>query len=443
MPRLPLYTRLGVRRVAPLLLAALVLPGCSTRPLQLNVTPESAQIYSFSARGDSTLLGTGSVPVVIDKRNGTRVLVTADGYRPLSRMVTATDAAAPALQLDLATWRFPVSVDPFDAEVRVDGIVQPRSGLVLEVDRGKSRTLEVAKPGYKKLSRRYENVEGAQPPASEKIVLSERAVFLTTSPLGTAIEVDGKPLAENAAEVVVPPSQCVSVRIARDGFVPVARRYCDNPASPELPVTDYVELSDRVVGVFTEPSTAEIFVAGRKVAVGQFGVVVRSGSCTQVRVQLAAYAGQAREYCNEDNAQPLPFEDRLRLEADDSYAFSLESDQANVNFTIEVNPQRNLDAAWKLISQIITNSFDVIEVTDKETGYMRTGWNIRRFNTRTVRTRVIVKLADSEPLKYTIKLSSETARAGANVKDDELFSEWSRLLLQYKDLINEAQSRLR
>lgn len=29
------------------------------------------------------------------------------------------------------------------------------------------------------------------------------------------------------------------------------------------------------------------------------------------------------------------------------------------------------------------------------------------------------------------------------MKDDELFREWDRILLQYKDLINEAQARLR
>jgi hypothetical protein len=29
------------------------------------------------------------------------------------------------------------------------------------------------------------------------------------------------------------------------------------------------------------------------------------------------------------------------------------------------------------------------------------------------------------------------------VKDDELFREWDRILLQYKDLINETQARLR
>jgi hypothetical protein len=429
--------------VASLGSSIFVLTSCSSAPLQLTATPETTQIYAVSLRGDSALVGTGSAAVVVDKNRGTRISLAADGYRPVSRVLTKTDASAGPLQLELTAWRFPVSIDPFDAEVRVDGTVQPRRGLMLEVERGQSRTLEVTKSGYRKLTRRYENIDGARPPVSEKITLTERAVFVTVAPAGTMIEVDGKPLAENAAEVVVPANQCANVRIVRAGFMPVERRYCDGPTLPDLPVSEQLDLRDRVVGVFTEPTTADIYVAGRKVAVGQFGVVVRSGACAEVRVEAPAFATQTREYCNEDNAQPLPFDERVRLEADDSYAFSLESDQANVNFTIEVNTRRDVDTAWKLISQIVTNSFDVVEVTDKETGYLRTGWNIRRFNTRTVRTRVIVKLADFAPLKYTIKLSSETARAGANVKDDELFSEWSRVLLQYKDLVNEVQTRLR
>jgi hypothetical protein len=134
----------------------------------------------------------------------------------------------------------------------------------------------------------------------------------------------------------------------------------------------------------------------------------------------------------------------VKLERDEAWDLSLASDQANVNFTVEVAGKRTPDEAWKTISQIITNSFDVLEVTDKETGYLRTGWNVRRFSDKVIRTRVIVKLADSNPLKYTIKLASEKADDGrATVKDDELFREWDRILLQYKDLINETQARLR
>ncbi len=61
-----------------------------------------------------------------------------------------------------------------------------------------------------------------------------------------------------------------------------------------------------------------------------------------------------------------------------------------------------------------------------------------------MRTRVIVKLGDTEPLKYIVKISSEHSdEPGVTVKDAEKFGEWDRLLNTYKDIINELQARLR
>jgi hypothetical protein len=421
-----------------------VLSACSQKPLLLTVTPSTAKVYGYNPRGDSTLLGQGGTASVIVKEEGTRVLITAEGYRPVTRVFTKADVQSGGLKFALTTWRFPINIDPFDADGRVDGVVQPRRSFVLEVERDKARTLEITKPGYRRIVKRYENLEGTQPPTIERFQLTDRAVLLTVAPAGTTIEVAGKSIGENAAEIAVPPGQCSVVRAVRPGFMPVEKQYCEGPAFAALPLTDKIELRDRMVAVSAEPATADIFVSGRKVGTGQFNVAIRTGTCAEVRIEAPAFSAQRREYCNQDNAQPIPFDEMVKLERDEAWDLSLASDQANVNFTVEVAGKRTPDEAWKTISQIITNSFDVLEVTDKETGYLRTGWNVRRFSDKVIRTRVIVKLADSNPLKYTIKLASEKADDGrATVKDDELFREWDRILLQYKDLINETQARLR
>ena len=99
--------------------------------------------------------------------------------------------------------------------------------------------------------------------------------------------------------------------------------------------------------------------------------------------------------------------------------------------------------AWKLMSQIIETYFDVIEVTDRETGYLRTAWVAQTFKQRTIRTRMIVKLGSTDPLTYKIKLVSEQAGAAqTSVKNDELFKEWDRVLRKYKEVIHEIQTRL-
>ena len=60
------------------------------------------------------------------------------------------------------------------------------------------------------------------------------------------------------------------------------------------------------------------------------------------------------------------------------------------------------------------------------------------------RTRVIVKLGSTSPLKYVVKVASERADdPNVSVKDDEQFGEWDRVLKSYKDIINELQARLR
>jgi hypothetical protein len=412
--------------------------------LILTAEPAHARIFRYSDRGDSTVVGTGSAPIQLNGDKPVRVLVAADGYRPASRSLTKADAGAGTLRFALSTWRFLVNVEPFDAEVRLDGEPIPGRSFALEVERDKSRTLEIIKPGFRKVVKRYVNSAGAQPPTVERFELTERAVLLTAAPAGSTIEADGKALGENSAEVAVPRAGCATVRVRRDGFAPVERRYCEGAGLAELALRDHVVLRDRMVSVTADPATADIIVAGRKVGAGQFNVIVRQGTCAEVSVKAPAFATQVREYCNTDNAQNIPFEDMIKLPEDESFKLSLESDQANVNFTVEVNPRWNPDDAWKVLGQIVTGQFDVLEVTDKDTGYLRTGWNVRRFANAVVRTRVLIKLADAAPLKYTIKLVSERAESGtANVKDDELFAPWNRILLQYRDVVNEAQSRLR
>jgi hypothetical protein len=53
-----------------------------------------------------------------------------------------------------------------------------------------------------------------------------------------------------------------------------------------------------------------------------------------------------------------------------------------------------------MISHLVTSGFDVIDVTDKTSGYMRTGWVVKNFNSSVIRTRMIIKECSSSPLVY-------------------------------------------
>ena len=205
--------------------------------------------------------------------------------------------------------------------------------------------------------------------------------------------------------------------------------------------SDSVYAGKYKIQVSASQPDAKIYVDGRHVGNGQADVVVLKNSCVIVTVSKVGYLGQQVTYCNKKNYSKPPKTDFFQLKQDDAYIASLQTDIANVDISVKTN-QDELKS-WRLLSQIITSYFDVIEVTDRETGYLRTSWVIQSFTQNTIRTRIIVKLGASNPLMYKVKIISEqSGKANTSVKKDEQFREWDRILRKYSGLINEIQSRL-
>jgi len=186
---------------------------------------------------------------------------------------------------------------------------------------------------------------------------------------------------------------------------------------------------------------ARIFVDGKLMGSGQLIITIPSYACVVVKVEKLGYLTGIIEFCNKPDFTPPPKTYYYQMEKDDAYDASEATDMANID--IEIKTKKSETEAWKLLSQIITSYFDVIEVTDRETGYLRTSWVVQSFKQQTVRTRIIVKLGESDPLTYKIKLVSEVAAGGqVSVKSDELFKEWDRILRKYREVIHEVQTRL-
>lgn len=190
----------------------------------------------------------------------------------------------------------------------------------------------------------------------------------------------------------------------------------------------------------SEPD-AEIFIDGKLMGKGHVEVLILKNSCVTVRVEKIGYLIETITFCNKKNSADPPKTYYLEMKRDDAYDASIQTDIANID--IELRTTKDEKNAWKLISMIVTSYFDVIEVTDRETGYLRTSWVIQTFKQNTIRTRLIVKLGDNDPLTYKIKLVSEESRApGTSVKSDELYREWDRVLRKYGTIFDELQSRL-
>lgn len=187
-------------------------------------------------------------------------------------------------------------------------------------------------------------------------------------------------------------------------------------------------------------STASIVANGKEVGQGNTTIVVPPKGCSTVKVEAVGFLPEEREFCKSKD-QWLPNNYHFKLERDKSYDASAKNDLANND--IEIRTSMPEDQAWKLISQIIMNHFDIIEIADKSTGYIRTAWNAERFPKYTVRTRVIVKQSSTDPLGYKVKLISERAQGEeVSVKADEQFRPWDRVLRKYENLQPEIQARL-
>jgi hypothetical protein len=208
-----------------------------------------------------------------------------------------------------------------------------------------------------------------------------------------------------------------------------------------LAIATSVFAGDKKVKVTVNEADAKIFVGGKLMGTGEMTVLVPAYSCVTVKVEKAGFLTGTVEFCNKPKFAPPPKSYQFKLDRDDAYDASEASDMANID--IEIKTNKTEAEAWKLISQIVTSYFDVIEVTDKETGYLRTSWVTKNFTQNTIRTRIIVKLGSDNPLTYKIKLVSEqSGQPQTSVKNDEIFKEWDRILRKYREVIHEVQSRL-
>ncbi|AWW29826.1 hypothetical protein DN752_06665 [Echinicola strongylocentroti] len=198
---------------------------------------------------------------------------------------------------------------------------------------------------------------------------------------------------------------------------------------------------DKKVKISASEPDATIYVDGQLAGTGSVELKIEKRTCINVRVEKVGFVVEERTFCDQKN-QPKPNKSEyIKLAVDEAYTASSSSDIANVD--ISIKPSKEELEAWQLVSRIVTSYFDVIETTDRETGYLRTAWVAQNFNGSIVRSRCIVKLGNTSPLEYKVKLVSEYTNArGASVKTDEAFREWDRILRKYEGLIPEMQSRV-
>lgn len=284
--------------------------------------------------------------------------------------------------------------------------------------------------------------------------ISEKAfsqrINVTTLPATAKIYVDGRLRGTGAYTVGVPRKSCVTVEVKEEGYMSEVRTYCDKRGYEEPPKADYIQLKQdealmpASIAVTSTPQTAKIYVNGVVMGSGNTQVSVPYGECVTVEVKEDGYIPEIRDYCKKKGLGAPPKSDYFKLQVDESYTSTIQSDIANKELVLNVKQDRTKEEAWKIIVSTILGKFDVLEMNDEKSGYLRTSWVGKIFKANTVRMRVIIKQATDDPLSYKIKFISEySGRSGTPFSADEQFGAFERILKTYDGFLDEITTKLK
>lgn len=198
------------------------------------------------------------------------------------------------------------------------------------------------------------------------------------------------------------------------------------------------------VSITTSPQTSRIYVNGVKMGAGSLVVTVPSNQCVTVEVKEDGFLSEERTYCKKRGVTPPPKNDYIQLDADESYTSSVQSEFANIDITLDIKKDRTKAEAWKTIVSTILGKFDVLEMNDEKSGYLRTNWIGVTYKRNTLRMRVIVKQTGDDPLQYKMKFITEISNhSGTPFTADEQYMPFGRVLKKYDGFLDEMQTKLK
>lgn len=198
------------------------------------------------------------------------------------------------------------------------------------------------------------------------------------------------------------------------------------------------EAQAKKIKVVTNPEIAKIYVDGNYVGDGVYFLkFTKRDDFFNIKVEAPGYIEKTLRVYKHDTRKTIPID----LREDESIEASIESMLANKYFTINVREGVSESTAWKLLTQVMLNYFDEMKTSDKSSGFMNTAWDEIRFpGGRKVRTMVQIKESTNEGLAYQIRISSEIG--DAELRGEQGYMPWDRILKKYEPLINEIQQRL-
>ncbi len=424
--------------------------------MSITTIPADAEIY-LKSNSKEEKIGKGTAIFPMEKDKLYVVIVRKEGYTDVQRSYTRKKEGAITDKIELEDRVMKINASPADAKIFINGTEVKLSSYSIIIPKGQSVTIDVKKAGYVPVSKTYYNKEGQAPPEiSTLLKLEDRIVSIKTQPTDAEIFVEEKKRGEGSTDIVIPYEKCVTVRVLKNGFVSSEETFCNKENEATAPLSKEIKLKERLVQINTSTEDAKIFVDGKELGKGSYSVKIPENKCTEIEIKKESYITQKLVLCNKmDYQQPEPVY-AIKMIEDDAFRESEQSNIANINFSVEVNPTLSRPEAWQTLASIIQGKFDEIESIDANTIYLRTNWAAKEYRytdkqtgyslgNTIVRTRIIVTSGGTSPLKYNVKIQSEISIpncANLHPQNDQCFESWPRILRKYNDLINEIQRRL-
>ncbi|MFT4681995.1 MAG: hypothetical protein ACI9YU_001848 [Flavobacteriales bacterium] len=201
----------------------------------------------------------------------------------------------------------------------------------------------------------------------------------------------------------------------------------------------------------TSPSNARISVNGEYLGTGSTTfVLAQAGGKVHVMVELEGYVTYNKFYhynykyggynTTVERYNKGSNSYRITLHRDPNYidpnVISTRYDSINRYYLCEVKDGINAEIGWKTLKSVIRDHFEDISFTNVQQGDIRTPWDPSQVGQQKIRTRLIVRTENEDPLIYKFKLQSEYCNdLNAYEYDDYRFQPWNRVLNKYRGLL--------
>ena len=173
-----------------------------------------------------------------------------------------------------------------------------------KLKRRNTNSIIVTAEGYKK--EQWDFVRKQKYASSMELILDTRVIVVAASNDRAKILVNDVQVGTGRANVVVGRNQTVVVEARMDGFWPVTNEYSTLEGAGIIPLTDVLEIQDRMMAVTVRPVGATVLVDNEEVGENFAKVRIPQDSCVTVGAAADGFVGKEQVFCNQDSLDPPP-----------------------------------------------------------------------------------------------------------------------------------------